>query len=59
MSVAEALANAGIGFVLSWAVTWLVLGYSPAAATWVTGMFFGLSFARSYALRRLFARWTR
>jgi hypothetical protein len=28
----EALANAFVGLVVSWAATWLVLGYSPALA---------------------------
>ena len=34
------------------------MGYSPAASLGVTAMFFGLSFARSYILRRIFARLT-
>jgi hypothetical protein len=56
MSALEALANAAIGFAVSWAATWLVLGYSPAQGLLVTLMFFGLSFVRSYALRLLFRR---
>ena len=55
-SIAEALANATIGFAVSWAATFFVLGYSPAASLGVTAMFFGLSFTRSYVLRRIFAR---
>ncbi len=47
----EALANAAIGLLVSWAATWFILGYSPAQSIMVTAMFFGLSFARSYALR--------
>lgn len=54
--VAEAFANAAVGFAVSWAATWLVLGYTASGSIAVTGMFFGLSFARSWALRRLFRR---
>lgn len=56
MDAWEALANAAIGFAVSWAATWGVLGYSPVQSLAVTGMFFGLSFARSFVLRRLFRR---
>lgn len=59
MIALEALANASIGFAVSWAATWLVLGYSPAQGLAVTAMFFGLSFVRSYVLRLVFARWGR
>ena len=52
----EALANAVIGLSLSWAATTFVLGYSPSGAVAVTAMFFGLSFCRSYVLRKVF-RW--
>jgi len=54
--VTEALANAAIGLLISWLATWFVLGYSPAQSVAVTSMFFGLSFARSYALRLYFRR---
>lgn len=56
MDAVEALANAGIGLLVSWAATWLVLGYAPAQAVGVTLMFFALSFARSWALRAVFRR---
>jgi len=56
MDALEAITNATIGFVVSWAATLLVLGYSPAESIAVTAMFFGLSFTRSWALRRFF-RW--
>ena len=56
MIALEAFANAVIGFAVSWAATLFVLGYSPTASLGVTAMFFGLSFARSYILRRIFAR---
>lgn len=56
MSALEALANTAIGFVVSWAATLFVLGYSPAQGVAVTAMFAGLSFTRSYALRIIFKR---
>lgn len=56
MDAIEALANAVVGFLVSWAATWGLLGYSPAGAAGVTAMFFGLSFARGWVLRRLFRR---
>ncbi len=56
MIAIEALANATIGFAVSWAATFCVLGYSPTASLGVTLMFAGLSFTRSYVLRRIFAR---
>lgn len=52
----EALANAAIGLLVSWAATWGVLGYSPAESVAVTLMFCGLSFTRSFVLRRVFRR---
>ncbi len=57
MIAAEALANALVGLIVSWAATFFVLGYSAAGSLAVTAMFFGLSFARSYAIRWAFARW--
>jgi hypothetical protein len=52
----EALTNAGVGLVVSWAATFWVLGYSAAQSVGITLMFFGLSFARAWALRALFRR---
>lgn len=52
----EALANAAIGFAVSWAATWAVLGYSPVQSLKVTGMFFALSFFRAWVLRIIFRR---
>jgi len=62
MSAIEALANAGIGLIVSWLATLYLLPFwglhaSPAQSAGITGMFFGLSFARAYALRVMFARW--
>ena len=54
MDAIEALANALIGIALSWAATFYVLGYTASGSAAVTAMFFGLSFARSWVLRRLF-----
>lgn len=51
---AEAFANAIIGLMISWAATHWVLGYSPTASAGITAMFFGLSFTRSFILRRIF-----
>jgi len=56
IDVLEALSNAAIGFVISWAATFWILGYSAAGSILVTAMFFALSFSRSYILRRLFRR---
>lgn len=56
LDAAEALANALIGLVVSWAATWAVLGFSPVQSVGVTAMFFALSTARQFVLRRLFRR---
>ena len=56
VSALEALANATIGLLVSWAATFFILGYSASGSAAVTAMFFGLSFARSYALRLIFRR---
>ncbi|MCK9544919.1 MAG: hypothetical protein M0R03_23130 [Novosphingobium sp.] len=55
----EALTNAALGLIVSWAATFFVLGYSAAGSAAVTMMFFGLSFARAFALRAAFRRWGR
>lgn len=56
MAALEAFANAAIGFAVSWAATFFVLGYTASASIAVTAMFFCLSFARSYVLRLAFRR---
>jgi hypothetical protein len=56
MSALEALVNAAIGLVVSWAATFFILGYSPAQSAAITGMFFGLSFTRAWVIRELFRR---
>jgi hypothetical protein len=57
MSALEALCNATVGFVVSWAATFFVLGYSATGSAAVTAMFFGLSFVRAWAIREAFRRW--
>lgn len=54
MDAFEALANAIVGLAVSWAATLWVLGYSPAQSAGITVMFFGLSFFRSWIIRRIF-----
>ncbi len=56
LDAAEALANSTIGLAVSWAATWLVLGYSAIGSAAVTAMFFGLSFTRAFVLRSIFRR---
>ncbi|MGR3524863.1 MAG: DUF7220 family protein [Paracoccaceae bacterium] len=56
MDAIEALTNAGLGLVVSWAATFWVLGYSATGSAAVTGMFFALSFTRAWVLRALFRR---
>ena len=61
MATIEALSNAAIGLLISWAATyWLfpAWGFAPSAAVAaeITLTFFALSFARSYMLRRLFCQ---
>ena len=51
---AEALANAVVGFVVSWAATWAILGFSPIHSVAITGLFFVLSFTRALVIRRIF-----
>ncbi len=61
LSVIEALANAVIGLLVSWAVTFGLLplwGYYPSAAesAGITAMYFFISFARSWVIREVFRR---
>lgn len=50
----EAFTNAGVGLLVSWAATFFILGYTAAGSAAVTAMFFVLSFARAWVLRRIF-----
>ena len=59
MSGIEALSNSVFGLAVSWAFTYWALPLfglqpSPLDATWITACYFGLSFARSFVLRRIF-----
>ncbi len=54
MTALEALCNAVIGLVASWLVTWLWLGFNPVQSAKITAVFFGISFARAYVIRRIF-----
>lgn len=56
MDALEALTNAVVGLLVSWAATFFVLGYSAGQSAAITAMFFGLSFFRAWALRALFRR---
>lgn len=57
MSALEALCNAAVGLVVSWAATFFILGYSASGSAAVTAMFFALSFTRSWLIREIFRRW--
>jgi hypothetical protein len=57
MDTIEALCNATIGLIVSWAATFFVLGYSATGSVAVTALFFALSFTRSWAIRAAFRRW--
>jgi hypothetical protein len=64
MSALEALTNAALGLVVSWALTLLALpfwGYTPgpADAAGITAMYFVASFARAWAIREAFRRWAK
>lgn len=54
LDAAESIANGVIGFAVSWAVTWAVLGFTASQSIGITAMFFVLSTARAFVLRRLF-----
>lgn len=56
MDAIEALTNAAVGLLVSWAATYFILGYTPTQSAAITAMFFGLSFARAFVVRRIFRR---
>ena len=62
-SAAEALVNATLGLVVSWAATFFLLpplfGIAPTAAqsAGITALFFALSFLRSWVIREAFRKW--
>lgn len=53
---AEAITNAAIGLLVSLLLTWLWLGFTPMQSAGITAVFFAVSTARSFAIRRFF-RW--
>jgi len=60
-SATEALTNATIGLLVSWAITYLALPLwglttTPAQAGGITAMYFTVSFARSWVIREVFRR---
>lgn len=62
MSALEALCNATVGLMVSWAVTFFLLpiwGLTPSAgqSAAITAMYFGISFARAYLIREAFRKW--
>lgn len=64
LDATEALTNATLGLLISWAFTWGALplwGLHPSAtdAAGITAAFFAISFARAFVLRRLFRRASR
>jgi hypothetical protein len=54
-SHAEALANGNIGTLLGQGLLWL-FGVAIIMAIWLNVVFFAASYARSYVIRRFFAR---
>ncbi len=62
LDAVEALTNASIGLVVSWAATYTLMpmwGLTPSASAsaGITAMFFALSFARAWVIRSIFRRW--
>ena len=62
LSAIEALCNAVVGLAVSWCITFYALpmwGLEPSAraSAGITGMYFGISFARSWAIREAFRKW--
>ena len=56
MDAIEALTNAAIGLLVSWAATYFILGYTASGSAAVTAMFFGMSFVRAWVIRSTFRR---
>lgn len=61
LSALEALCNAVVGLIVSWAVTYYALplwGLTPSAsaAASITGLYFIVSWARSFIIREVFRR---
>lgn len=61
-SIPEALCNAVVGLIVSWAITYYALplwGLTPSASAslGITACYFVVSFARSWAIRETFRKW--
>ncbi len=61
ISAVEALANAALGLMVSWVITYTALpwwGLTPSAAQAgaITAMYFVVSFARAFLVREFFRR---
>lgn len=56
LSLAEAITNAGLGLIVSWLITWAVLGFTPVQSAGITLMFFAVSTVRSFIVREAFRR---
>lgn len=56
-SLAEACINLTVGYAVSCVLAWWLLGVTPGRAAGVSVAFTVASLARSYAVRRVFARW--
>lgn len=62
MAALEALTNATLGLIISWAITFYALplwGLEPSAvqSISITATYFCVSFLRSWAIRAGFRRW--
>lgn len=62
MSALEAFTNAAIGLVVSWCITFYALplwGFTPTPgqSLSITAVYFGISFARAWAIREAFRKW--
>ena len=61
ISAVEALTNAVVGLIVSWAVTYYALplwGLTPSASAsaGITAVYFAVSFTRAWIIRELFRR---
>ena len=56
IDMAEAWANAVVGAGISVALTWLWLGFTAGQSVGITAVFFVVSTARAYVLRRVFRK---
>lgn len=56
-SAVEAAVNVAVGYIVAVVLSWWMLDITPGHAAGVSVVFTVASLARSYALRRLFARW--